>query len=48
MNYKGSCHCGAVAFEVEGEIGQVIDCNCSICSRKGHCSGLFRATSCTC
>lgn len=35
MNYKGSCHCGAVAFEVEGEIGQVIECNCSICSRKG-------------
>ena len=33
--YKGSCHCGQVVFEVEGEIGQVIDCNCSICSRKG-------------
>ena len=35
MIYKGSCHCGAVAFEVEGEISQAIDCNCSICSRKG-------------
>lgn len=36
MNYKGSCHCGRIAFEVEGdEIAQVIDCNCSICSRKG-------------
>lgn len=33
--YRGSCHCGQVAFEVEGAIGQVIDCNCSICSRKG-------------
>ena len=21
MNYKGSCHCGKVAFEVEGEGG---------------------------
>lgn len=35
MMYKGSCHCGHVAFEVEGEPGQVIDCNCSICARKG-------------
>lgn len=35
MRYKGSCHCGQVAFEVEGEISQVVDCNCSICSRKG-------------
>jgi len=35
MLYKGSCHCGNVAFEVEGEIHQVVDCNCSICSRKG-------------
>ncbi|MDS4071770.1 MAG: GFA family protein [Defluviicoccus sp.] len=35
MMYKGSCHCGQVAFEVEGELGQVIDCNCSICARKG-------------
>lgn len=35
MSYKGSCHCGRIAFEVEGELGQVMDCNCSICSRKG-------------
>lgn len=35
MNYKGSCHCGAIAFEVEGELTEVADCNCSICSRKG-------------
>ncbi len=35
MIYKGSCHCGRVAFEVEGELAQVMDCNCSICSRKG-------------
>lgn len=35
MNYKGSCHCGAVVFEVEGELKQVTECNCSICSRKG-------------
>ena len=35
MIYKGSCHCGKVAFEVEGEIKSALACNCSICSRKG-------------
>jgi hypothetical protein len=35
MNYKGSCHCGRVAFEVEGEIEGALACNCSICQRKG-------------
>jgi hypothetical protein len=34
--YRGSCHCGRVAYEVEGEIDRVIECNCSICSRKGY------------
>jgi hypothetical protein len=33
--YKGSCHCGRVAYEAEGELKQVMECNCSICSRKG-------------
>lgn len=35
MKYKGSCHCGNVAFEVEGELERAMSCNCSICSRKG-------------
>lgn len=35
MTYKGSCHCGAIAFEVEGELENAMACNCSICSRKG-------------
>lgn len=35
MKYTGSCHCGRVAFEVEGEIGGALACNCSICQRKG-------------
>ena len=35
MNYKGSCHCGRIAYEVEGEIGAVTQCNCSLCLRKG-------------
>jgi len=33
--YTGSCHCGRVKFGVEGEIKDVMDCNCSICRRKG-------------
>jgi hypothetical protein len=35
MRYQGSCHCGRVAYEVEGEIGKVLACNCSMCRRKG-------------
>lgn len=35
MIQKGGCHCGRIAFDVEGEITQVIECNCSICTRKG-------------
>jgi hypothetical protein len=35
MIYKGSCHCGKVAFEVDGELTGAMACNCSICSRKG-------------
>jgi hypothetical protein len=35
MQYKGSCHCGQVAFQAEGEIKEVLACNCSMCQRKG-------------
>jgi hypothetical protein len=35
MKYQGSCHCGQVAFEAEGEIPEVMSCNCSMCQRKG-------------
>lgn len=35
MIHKGSCHCGKIAFEVEGDIDSALACNCSICSRKG-------------
>jgi hypothetical protein len=34
--HKGSCHCGKVAFEVETDLSQVIECNCSICRKKGY------------
>jgi hypothetical protein len=35
MLYRGGCHCGKVAFEVEGELTGAVRCNCSICARKG-------------
>ncbi len=35
MKYQGSCHCGRIAFEVEGDLAQVMDCNCSICAKMG-------------
>ena len=35
MKHFGSCHCGQVAFEVEGTIEGVLSCNCSMCQRKG-------------
>jgi hypothetical protein len=36
MAYQGSCHCGKATYDVDGEIGQVIECNCSICTKKGY------------
>jgi hypothetical protein len=37
VTHHGSCHCGAVQFEVDApEDLQVTECNCSICSRTAH------------
>ncbi|MBA8886465.1 hypothetical protein FHW12_000656 [Dokdonella fugitiva] len=47
MNYKGGCHCGRVAFEVEADIAKVVECNCSICSKKGHLLAFVPAASVT-
>ena len=35
MKYKGSCHCGKLSFDVEGEMKGALACNCSICQRRG-------------
>lgn len=37
ITHRGSCHCGAVTFEVDApaEI-EAYECNCSICRRTGY------------
>lgn len=37
MQYEGSCHCGKVAFTLTTEtpITEAMDCNCSLCRRRG-------------
>ena len=32
--YHGSCHCGAVRFEIETELTEAIWCDCSLCRKK--------------
>ena len=32
----GSCHCGRISFEVDGQFSEVKECNCSHCSKKGY------------
>jgi hypothetical protein len=36
MTYHGSCHCGRIAYDVEGDLQTAMECNCSHCSRKGY------------
>jgi hypothetical protein len=33
--YEGGCHCGAVRFAVEVGEHRALECNCSICNKKG-------------
>ena len=31
---RGSCHCGAVTFEIDTDFPELTTCDCSICRRK--------------
>jgi len=42
MKYKGGCHCGRIAFEVDGDLSKVADCNCSICTKMGSLHWFIR------
>jgi hypothetical protein len=33
--YEGGCHCGRVRFRVTTDLTGILDCNCSICTKKG-------------
>ena len=32
--YKGSCHCGAVQFQVDARITELTTCDCSLCAQR--------------
>ena len=34
--YSGGCHCGKVRYEVKTDLGMIMSCNCSICSKKAY------------
>lgn len=34
QTYQGSCHCGAVRFEIETDFPELTMCDCSICRKK--------------
>jgi hypothetical protein len=34
QTYRGSCHCGAVQFEISTDFPELTTCDCSICRRK--------------
>ena len=39
---RGTCHCGAVAFEVDEAPTEVTSCNCSVCRRYGVLWAYYR------
>ena len=40
--YQGSCLCGAITFEIHGNIEEIIHCHCSLCRKS---SGTAYATN---
>jgi hypothetical protein len=51
MALTGSCHCGAIAFELDLAGGDAptdaYDCNCSLCRRRGALLAFFAADALT-
>lgn len=33
--YEGGCHCGSVRFKIRISTPEALECNCSICAKKG-------------
>src|SRR5436305_1755002 len=38
---ESSCHCGAVKLVIDGELGALTQCNCTICRRYGTLCAYF-------
>lgn len=34
QTYQGSCHCGAVRFEIDTEFTEFTKCDCTLCAKK--------------
>ena len=34
--YEGGCHCGKIRYKATTGLQPVIECNCSICSKRGY------------
>jgi hypothetical protein len=43
--YKLSCHCGAFRFEVDAELADLTECNCSTCGLHGFMPWQVPATA---
>lgn len=41
MIHHGSCHCGRIAFDLDGDVSEALDCNCSMCRRRGSLLAFF-------
>lgn len=39
MGYSGSCHCGAIKFEIDADFNELTTCDCSLCRKKNALMG---------
>ena len=41
MSIRGSCHCGRIAYSLDAEPTEAIECTCSICRHRGSVLAAF-------
>jgi hypothetical protein len=47
MTIKGSCHCGRISFEIDGDIpDRLTRCTCSFCSKRGALYAHYQPEQC--